>query len=578
MNDKETIIKVEKGKYVHRKDRKFFKKILVITVAVFINLLYPLSEGSATVHELDRKNFANIAHRGASSYAPEHTLQSYELAKQMGADFIEIDLQVTKDGTLVAMHDKKVDRTTNGTGYVKDMTLSQLKTLDAGSKFNELHKNDAKFEYEGLQVPTLEEIFKKFGNSTKYYIETKAPGTNPGMEEALISLLEKYNIISENNPHTSQVVIESFSSASLKKIHSLNKNIPLLQLVEYSDTALITNAEIEAMKEYAFGIGPNFDEIDRNYVQAFVKQGVEVIPYTVNEKKDMENAFLWGVTGMFSNKPDLFNDAFLDYKKNYTSYSADEIAPITKASIKSTNSIHNGWYNTSVVLQLSAEDACSRVNRIEYKKQNDKQWTTYNRDIIISSEGENRIEFRSIDLAGNKEKKKTIVIKIDKTKPKTASILSVTDKDTFIKGKGESSSTAIIYSDKKVIAKEKVGTNGKFKVKIPKQQAGNKVFVYMEDSAANRSNKKRVLIKDKTAPSISKVNSVYKNSTAISGNAEMNATVTVKVDEKTIGTGRVNNKGHFKVKIAKQRRNKRVIITASDQARNKSKDYVLEVK
>src|SRR5438128_113484 len=73
-----------------------------------------------------------IAHRGASAYTPEHTILAYEAAKQAGADYIEIDLQMTKDGVLVAMHDEKVDRTTDGTGFVKEYTLEELKQLNAG--------------------------------------------------------------------------------------------------------------------------------------------------------------------------------------------------------------------------------------------------------------------------------------------------------------------------------------------------------------------------------------------------------------------------------------------------------------
>lgn len=104
----------------------------------------------------------DIAHRGASGYAPEHTLTSYKMGDRMHGDYIEIDLQMTKDGKLIAMHDETVDRTTDGTGKVKDFTLEQIKQLDAGSWFNEKYPQYANPRYEGLQVPTLEEIFKTF--------------------------------------------------------------------------------------------------------------------------------------------------------------------------------------------------------------------------------------------------------------------------------------------------------------------------------------------------------------------------------------------------------------------------------
>ena len=129
------------------------------------------------------KDIENVSHRGASGYAPEHTITSYQMGEKMHGDYIEIDLQMTKDGQLIAMHDEKVDRTTDGTGSVKDYTLEQIKQLDAGSWFNEKYPEYAEPEYEGLQVPTLEEVFQKFGKNASYYIETKSPNIYPGMEK-----------------------------------------------------------------------------------------------------------------------------------------------------------------------------------------------------------------------------------------------------------------------------------------------------------------------------------------------------------------------------------------------------------
>lgn len=99
-----------------------------------------------------------IAHRGASAVEPEHTLLSYERAVKDKADYIEIDLRQTKDGKLVAIHDKDVARTTNGKGKVQDLKLSELKKLNAGK---------------GQKILTIEEIIKKLGKSTNYYIETR---------------------------------------------------------------------------------------------------------------------------------------------------------------------------------------------------------------------------------------------------------------------------------------------------------------------------------------------------------------------------------------------------------------------
>src|SRR5262245_44060883 len=107
-----------------------------------------------------------IGHRGASGYAPEHTFASYDRAIELRADYIEQDLQLTKDGVLVAMHDPTLDRTARGSaenckGLVIEKTLAQIKTCDVGSWFNAAFPQHARPEYVGQKIPTLEEIFKR---------------------------------------------------------------------------------------------------------------------------------------------------------------------------------------------------------------------------------------------------------------------------------------------------------------------------------------------------------------------------------------------------------------------------------
>ncbi|KSU84149.1 glycerophosphoryl diester phosphodiesterase [Fictibacillus enclensis] len=240
----------------------------------------------------------DIAHRGASGYAPEHTLTSYKMGDRMHGDYIEIDLQMTKDGKLIAMHDETVDRTTDGTGKVKDFTLEQIKKLDAGSWFNEKYPQYANPRYEGLKVPTLEEIFKTFGKNKKYYIETKSPDVYPGMEEALLRLVNKYDI----NKDT--LLVQSFSKESLLKVHELDPSVRLIQLLSYKKHAVLTDQEAADMKKYAVGIGPNFNYLDQAYVQTARQAHLDVHPYTVNEATDMQRLIDWGVTGMFTNFPD----------------------------------------------------------------------------------------------------------------------------------------------------------------------------------------------------------------------------------------------------------------------------------
>ncbi|KAA9022088.1 glycerophosphodiester phosphodiesterase [Niallia endozanthoxylica] len=259
--------------------------------------------GAAMAKEKEKhKDILNVSHRGASGHAPEHTLVSYDMGEKMHGDYIEVDLQMTKDGHLIAMHDEKVDRTTDGTGDVKDMELAEVKELDAGSWFNETYPEYANEKYAGLQVPTLEEVFQKFGKNNSYYIETKSPAIYPGMEKELLRLVNKYKI------NKDKLLVQSFSPESLTIMHELDPSIKLVQLLSYRSYATITDEQIAEVKEYAMGIGPNHTYLNEEYIQKVVGNGLEIHPYTVNEKERMKQLIDWGVTGMFTNFPDLLHE------------------------------------------------------------------------------------------------------------------------------------------------------------------------------------------------------------------------------------------------------------------------------
>ncbi|MCU4966326.1 glycerophosphodiester phosphodiesterase [Bacillus toyonensis] len=258
---------------------------------------------------IDQSNhIKNIAHRGASAYAPEHTIAAYKLGQQLKGDYIEIDLQMTKDGHLLAMHDETVNRTTNGKGLVKEHTLEEMKQLNVGSFFNEKYPNLAKKEFENAKVPTLKEIIEMFGHNANYYIETKSPDEYAGMEEKLLEIIKYYQI-------SDKVIIQSFSEESLQKIHSLHANIPLVQLLSYKKAVQLNELEIEKYKTYCIGLGMNYKYIDSAYVKKIKKHGLEVHPFTVDNEKDMKNLLSWGVDGMFTNYPDRLH-SILDLKNH----------------------------------------------------------------------------------------------------------------------------------------------------------------------------------------------------------------------------------------------------------------------
>ncbi|WP_204174309.1 MULTISPECIES: glycerophosphodiester phosphodiesterase [unclassified Staphylococcus] len=265
------------------------------------------SSSKDKVNENILDNNVSIAHRGASGYAPEHTFYAYDKAhKEFNADYIELDLQMTKDGNLIAMHDEDVERTTGHKGRVEDYTTKELKQMDVGSWFNKKYPKYAKKEYKGAKIPTLEEILDRYGDNANYYIETKSPDVYPGMEEKLLHSLEKHNLLSDQKLNKGQVVIQSFSQESLLKVANMNNQIPLVQLVDENKLSTFTSEDLKFISSYAIGVGPDYSDLDEQMVQKLHNYNLKVHPYTVNTEKDMQQMLNIGVDGVFSNYIDKY--------------------------------------------------------------------------------------------------------------------------------------------------------------------------------------------------------------------------------------------------------------------------------
>lgn len=272
-------------------------KNFLLKISLSLTLIFSIVLYSKTVYgaETNKKNIQVIAHRGDSGNAPEHTMEAYELARKLGSDYIEIDLGITKDGQLIAIHDDTVDRTTNGNGRVSSLTLSQIKGFDTGSWFNELFPDKAKPQFIGLKIPTLEEIITKYGDTINYYIEIKKPEDHPNMTDELLRVLKSHHLI-EDNTRRGKVIIESYDSNSLKYIHSKYPNLQLVQLGAYSD-----RMNLLEISKYANGVGPQFSTVKKEFIENAHRLGLFVHCWTVNNKADMETMVDWGVDGIFTN-------------------------------------------------------------------------------------------------------------------------------------------------------------------------------------------------------------------------------------------------------------------------------------
>ncbi len=249
-----------------------------------------------------------IGHRGASGYAPEHTFAAYDLALEQGADVIEQDLQLTADGELVVLHDETLDRTARGpaeacTGLVRERTLAEIEQCDVGTWFNEENPDLADPAFVGLRIPTMREVFERYGPEVRYYVETKAPESQPGLEDALLDLMDEVGI-TEAAIADRQVLVQSFSPDSLRLVHEREPGLPLVQLLVISGEPIPTSA-LDAAAEIAIGVGPADANVDAALVEAAHALCLDVHPYTVDDPDRMAALLDLGVDGMFTNVPDV---------------------------------------------------------------------------------------------------------------------------------------------------------------------------------------------------------------------------------------------------------------------------------
>jgi glycerophosphoryl diester phosphodiesterase len=231
-----------------------------------------------------------IAHRGASGYAPENTLAAFRRAVALGANFIETDLQLSRDARFVAIHDDSVDRTTNGKGRVHDLTLPELRRLDAGSWFGS--------EFASEQVPTLEEIldFSK-KHDVVFYLELK-PGATWGGEHALVGALRESGEI----PRT---VVISFNAPILEKLRQIE---PTLM------TGLLYEGDLDRPVEKAIDVGARQLAVRGDLVTPALladarKRDLQVVCWTVNHPAHMRMLVEAGVDGIMSDYPDRLIEA-----------------------------------------------------------------------------------------------------------------------------------------------------------------------------------------------------------------------------------------------------------------------------
>jgi glycerophosphoryl diester phosphodiesterase len=237
-----------------------------------------------------------IAHRGASGFAPENTLAALETAVELGAEFVEVDLQLSRDARLVAMHDPTLERTTNGRGPVSAMTLEELRQLDAGSWFDGQATQGgaagtAGKSFAGERIPTIQEILA-FGakHDVGLYLELKARGPS-GIEHAILGALRAANEILRS-------VLLSFDLTTLTQLRRLE---PLL-VTGYLCTD--TRGAVErTVNAGARQLLPVADKITPELLAEAHRNDLKVVAWTVNDPAQMKALMAAGVDGIITNYP-----------------------------------------------------------------------------------------------------------------------------------------------------------------------------------------------------------------------------------------------------------------------------------
>ena len=246
-----------------------------------------------------------IAHQGGDGVWPGDTMFAFENAVEIGADVLEMDAHITKDSHIVLMHDEEVDRTTDGSGLIEEMTLDELKQLDAAYRWSTDAGNTFPYRGKGIRAPTLEELFQKFPQM-RYVIEIKL--TQNPIDRPLCDLIREYNM--QNN-----VMVASFHDEAMK---NFRKTCP--EIATSASRTEVRNFVLLGKVFLSGFIAPQYQSIQPPYdpkesmnipimTERFIREAhaknVKVEPWTVDDPELMRRYIEWGVDGIMTDRPDL---------------------------------------------------------------------------------------------------------------------------------------------------------------------------------------------------------------------------------------------------------------------------------
>jgi glycerophosphoryl diester phosphodiesterase len=246
-----------------------------------------------------------IAHQGGDGIWPGDTMYAFEKAVEIGADVLEMDAHITKDNQIVLMHDEKVDRTTNGKGLIEDLTVAELKQLDAAYQWSNDGDKTFPFRGQGIQVATLEELFQKFPQM-RYVIEIKL--TENPIDKPLCDLIRKHNL-------QNKVVIASFHDEAMQNFRTTCPEVATsASRGEVTKFVLLGKVFLSGLVAPQYqSIQPPYDPSEsmnipimtRRFIREAHAKNVAVEPWTVDDPALMKQYIEWGVDGIMTDRPDL---------------------------------------------------------------------------------------------------------------------------------------------------------------------------------------------------------------------------------------------------------------------------------
>jgi len=288
------------------KNRKWIRILLGIIAAGAVILRFTAKPApDSAYYSNPHSKVLVIAHQGGDGIFPGDTLYAYEHAAALGADVFEMDAHLTQDGEIVLMHDEKVDRTTDGTGLIEDLTLAELKQLDAAYKWSNAAGQTFPFRGQGIQVPTLRELFEQFPDK-RYLIEIKL--TKNPIAQPFCDLIREYHM-------QDKVIVGSFHDEAMAMFRETCPEVAT-GASQGEATAFVVLGKVLL----SGWISPQYQDLQVPYEKSeskgipimtarFIREAhsknVKVEPWTVNDPELMKQYIEWGVDGIITDRPDL---------------------------------------------------------------------------------------------------------------------------------------------------------------------------------------------------------------------------------------------------------------------------------